>query len=299
MKIKLTVIVSFILLAGCSASYEELKKTQIKKPQTFNDYLIKEYKNKAEYEALKMHDWNSAKLYSEKALLALKGKEVLPENVTYWDLPEEKVNEINRAHENLMAVYSESKISDPHNLAIAISSLDCWSEQQEENWQTWDINKCKNDFLKSLHIIYEKITLNENSKKNLNSNLPIIEDNNKSIALVTKNKKKEIMQIIYFDFDEAVLSNVSINTLKNFIIKHHTEITKYIIVGHTDTKGTKEYNNKLSLKRAITIKNNLINQGINVENITLLGKGEELLAVPTPDEVAHPANRRAEIKISN
>ena len=74
------------------------------------------------------------------------------------------------------------------------------------------------------------------------------------------------------------------------------EITKYIIVGHTDTKGTKEYNNKLSLKRAITIKNNLINQGINVENITLLGKGEKLLAVPTPDEVAHPANRRAEIK---
>tara|TARA_Y100000590_G_scaffold143329_1_gene164510 strand:- start:4760 stop:5659 length:900 start_codon:yes stop_codon:yes gene_type:complete len=298
-KIKLTIILSLIVLAGCSASYEELKKTQIKKPQNLSEYLVKEYKNKAEYEALKMHDWNSAKLYSEKALLALKGKEVLPENVTYWDLPEEKVNEINRAHKNLMAVYSESKISDPHNLAIAISSLDCWSEQQEENWQTWDINKCKNDFLKSLHIIYEKITLNENSKKNLNSNLPIIEDNNKSIALVTKNKKKEIMQIIYFDFDEAVLSNVSINTLKNFIIKHHTEITKYIIVGHTDTKGTKEYNNKLSLKRAITIKNNLINQGINDKNITLLGKGEELLAVPTPDEVAHPANRRAEIKISN
>ena len=299
MKIKLTIILSLIVLAGCSASYEELKKTQIKKPQNLSEYLVKEYKNKAEYEALEMHDWNSAKLYSEKALLALKGKEVLPENITYWDLPEEKVNEINRAHKNLMAVYSESKISDPHNLAIAISSLDCWSEQQEENWQTWDINKCKNDFLKSLHIIYEKITLNENSKKNLNSNLPIIEDNNKSIALVTKNKKKEIMQIIYFDFDEAVLSNVSINTLKNFIKKHNTEITKYIIVGHTDTRGTKEYNNKLSLKRAITIKDNLINQGINDENITLLGKGEELLAVPTPDEVAHPANRRAEIKISN
>ena len=53
------------------------------------------------------------------------------------------------------------------------------------------------------------------------------------------------------------------------------------------------------LKRAVTLKDNLINQGINDKNITLLGKGEELLAVPTPDEVAHPANRRAEIKISN
>ena len=36
---------------------------------------------------------------------------------------------------NLMTIYKDAKVIDPLNLAIAISSLDCWSEQQEENWQ--------------------------------------------------------------------------------------------------------------------------------------------------------------------
>ena len=288
MKIKLTVIVSFILLAGCSASYEELKKTQIKKPQTFNDYLIKEYKNKAEYEAEEMHDWNSAKLYSEKALLALNGKEVLPEDITYWELSEEKVNEINQAHKNLMAVYSEAKISDPQNLAIAISSLDCWAEQQEEKWQIWDINKCKNNFLESLHLIYEKIASEQNNK-----------ESKESVTVVTKNKENELTQIIYFDFDEELLSNVSINKLKNFINKNNLIINKYIIVGHADKKGTKVYNHNLSLKRAKAVKEILLEMGINNKLITLLGKGEESPAIITLDGIAHPANRRAEIKIVN
>ena len=288
MKIKLTVIVSFILLAGCSASYEELKKTQIKKPQTFNDYLIKEYKNKAEYEAEEMHDWNSAKLYSEKALLALNGKEVLPEDITYWELSEEKVNEINQAHKNLMAVYSEAKISDPQNLAIAISSLDCWSEQQEEKWQIWDINKCKNNFLDSLHLIYEKIASEQNNK-----------ESKESVTVVTKNNDNELMQVIYFDFDEELLSNVSINKLKNFINKNNLIINKYIIVGHADKKGTKVYNHNLSLKRAKAVKEILLEMGISNKLITLLGKGEESPAIITLDGIAHPANRRAEIKPLN
>ena len=288
MKIKLTVIVSFILLAGCSASYEELKKTQIKKPQTFNDYLIKEYKNKAEYEAEEMHDWNSAKLYSEKALLALNGKEVLPEDITYWELSEEKVNEINQAHKNLMAVYSEAKISDPQNLAIAISSLDCWAEQQEEKWQIWDINKCKNNFLESLHLIYEKIASEQNNK-----------ESKESVTVVTKNNENQVMQIIYFDFDEELLSNVSINKLKNFINKNNLIINKYIIVGHADKKGTKVYNHNLSLKRAKAVKEILVEMGISDKLITLLGKGEESPAIITLDGIAHPANRRAEIRIVN
>ena len=57
-----------------------------------------------------------------------------------------------------MTIYEDAKVIDPFNLARAISSLDCWSEQQEENWQTWDIKRCKEDFLNAMHNIYEKIT---------------------------------------------------------------------------------------------------------------------------------------------
>ena len=43
---------------------------------------------------------------------------------------------------------------DPYNLAKAISSLDCWAEQQEENWQSMGYKKCRNDFLNAMHKIY-------------------------------------------------------------------------------------------------------------------------------------------------
>jgi len=116
---------------------------------------------------------------------------------------------------------------------------------------------------------------------------------------VTQNDEKEMMQIIYFDFDDSTLSQVSKNTLINFLNKNKKDLSKYIILGHTDTKGTYDYNLNLSLKRAEVVKEILLNQGIYEKNVSVLGKGENQLAVSTPDETKHPANRRAEVKILN
>ena len=107
------------------------------------------------------------------------------------------------------------------------------------------------------------------------------------------------MQIIYFDFDKFKLSTVSENKIKLFIKKNGTEINEYIIVGHTDTKGSKDYNLNLSVKRAEVVKKLLIKNNIDVSKIKVLGKGEESLAIITPDDTKHPANRRVEIKKSN
>ena len=38
-----------------------------------------------------MHDWNSAKLYSEKALQAGKGSNIYPEKINYWNIPNETI----------------------------------------------------------------------------------------------------------------------------------------------------------------------------------------------------------------
>ena len=107
------------------------------------------------------------------------------------------------------------------------------------------------------------------------------------------------MQIIYFDFDDSTLSQVSKNTLINFLNKNKNKLSRYIIFGHTDTKGAYDYNLNLSLKRAKAVKEILLNQGIFEKNVSVLGKGENQLAVSTPDETKHPANRRAEVKILN
>ena len=287
-----------LIITACSASYEKLKTVDSRTNNTFTKNLLETYKQKAEYEAEEMHDWNSAKLYSEKALNALVGAEVKPQEMTYWKLPKKHIFELTQSYNNLMIIYNEAKILDPYNLAIAISSLDCWAEQQEENWQTWDIKKCRDDFLNAMHEMYAKISDNEKNQDQQNLEDKII-NNPESVTVVTKNEKREIMQIIYFDFDEYTLSEVSLNTLKTFLDKYQNQISNYVIVGHTDTKGTNKYNLKLSLKRAKTIKTIFLQEGIEEKNINILGKGEEFLAILTADETAHPANRRVEISSSN
>ena len=301
---KLNILVSIftclLFLGGCSASYKQLSLMKEIKPQNFQDHLLTEYKKRATFEADKMHDWNSAKLYSEKALRALENDEIYPEEISYWKLPNKYVAELRIAHDNLMTIYDAAKINDPLNLARAISSLDCWSEQQEENWQIWDINSCKKDFLDSMHNIYEKIS-NKNKNEDYSKNKKEKkEDSSKNkVTVVTKNKKNDLMQIIYFDFDKFNLSDVSKNKIKLFVDKYGSEINQYILVGHTDTKGSKSYNMSLSIKRAKIVQELLLEYGIKKKSIKILGKGEESLAVNTPDETRQPANRRVEIKKTN
>ena len=296
-----------ILISACSVSYKELSDNAYTPPTKFTKYLMDSYKTKADFEAKEMHDWNSAKLYSEKALAAATGKKIKPEEVLYWKIPKDKVKELQMAYENLMIVYDNAVEQDPYNLAVAISSLDCWAEQQEENWQTWDIERCKDDFLKAMHQIYNKIQAaneeikidEEGEKEAIKSeeNLKNI-SNSDSVSVVTK-KEKEILQIIYFDFDKYNLTDVSFNSIKKFIEEYKNKIDTFLIVGHTDTKGTKKYNLKLSLKRAETVKTILISHGISSEKIKILGEGEGNLLVHTKDETKHPANRRAEISPSD
>ena len=296
--IKLFFILPILFIMGCSAAYEKVKELDTTNPKTFKQYLLYNYQKNASFEAEEMHDWNSAKLYSEKALKALNGENIYPEQITNWNLSKEKATDISLGYNNLLAVYDEAIITDPKNLAKAITSLDCWAEQEEEKWQTWDIEKCKNDFHISMHKIYKNLSnkndLKENKKQNQKKDG--IKNN---ITIVTQNEKEEVMQIIYFDFDDFSLSEVSKITLTNFINKNKIDLSRYIIIGHTDTKGRSNYNLKLSLQRAEAIKNILVNIGISDKNISVLGKGESNLAVYTPDDTKHPANRRAEIKILN
>ncbi len=277
-----------IFLSACSASYKELNNNSYTPPTKFTKYLMNVYTTKADFESKEMHDWNSAKLYSEKALVAATGNNIKPEKITYWKIPQDKIKELEISYEDLMVIYDIAIEKDPYNLAVAISSLDCWAEQQEENWQTLDIERCKNDFLKAMLQIYNKIgTINSepNSKNISNSN---------SVSVVTK-KEKEILQIIYFDFDKYSLTEVNSNLIKKFIEKYKDKIDTLLVVGHTDTKGTKEYNMKLSLKRAKAVKTFLIRLGISSEKIRILGEGESKLLIQTKDETKHLGNRRAEI----
>ena len=298
--LKLILLIPLFFLMACSAAYDQVKELDIKNPNTFQQHILNNYQIKASFEAEKMHDWNSAKLYSEKALRASSGENIYPEEIIYWKLPTEVAKDISSSYNNLLSIYDEAIIKNPKSLAKAISSLDCWAEQEEEKWQTWDIDKCKNDFHVAMHDIY-KILTEEDEKQEVAKVIEqeVEEDDTPQIVIVTENEKKEVMQIIYFDFDNSTMSEVSKNTLFNFLNKNKKKLSKYIIFGHTDTKGSSQYNMNLSIKRAESVKEVLLDQGIAPDDISILGKGENKLAIDTPDNTKHPANRRAEVKILN
>ncbi len=297
MKKNLIIIISTLLISACSASYEKLKNIENSNENTLKNHLLNAYKEKAKFEAEEMHDWNSAKLFSEKALFALDGREIKPQEIDYWKLPESSIAELKVSNNNLLKIYDKAKKIDPYNLAVAVSSLDCWAEQQEENWQTDHIKKCKNDYLQSMHIIYEKIIDKTKNNSEYSEKLST-NPNSESVTIIKKNKRNEILEIIYFDFDKSKLSDVSIKEIKNFLTKYKSKTNKYMVVGHSDRKGSNEYNLKLSLKRAEAVKKILILEGIDQEKIKVLGKGELFPVVPTKNDVSHPANRRVEISLN-
>jgi len=84
------------------------------------------------------------------------------------------------------------------------------------------------------------------------------------------------------------------NIYRSFLERQAPEI---LIVGHTDTLGSKKHNLKLSLKRAEKVRQSLIGLGVPAESIRIVGKGEEELLVRTPDNTKEPKNRRVDINV--
>ncbi|HVY08026.1 MAG TPA: OmpA family protein [Burkholderiales bacterium] len=69
------------------------------------------------------------------------------------------------------------------------------------------------------------------------------------------------------------------------------------VIGHTDSVGTAQYNDKLSLQRAERVRTEFVERGIPEESITASGRGKRELLVPTADGVAEAQNRRVEINV--
>lgn len=69
------------------------------------------------------------------------------------------------------------------------------------------------------------------------------------------------------------------------------------VAGHTDTVSSETFNDALSLKRARYIEARLRQLNLDLVAIEVVGYGERLLAVQTPDNTQEPRNRRAVVTI--
>jgi outer membrane protein OmpA-like peptidoglycan-associated protein len=69
------------------------------------------------------------------------------------------------------------------------------------------------------------------------------------------------------------------------------------VIGHTDRVGSDADNDRLSLRRAERVREDLVRMGVSPEAISVAGRGEREPLVPTADSVDEPRNRRVEINV--
>ena len=70
-----------------------------------------------------------------------------------------------------------------------------------------------------------------------------------------------------------------------------------VVIGHTDTMGTRAHNDELSKARAERMRELLVEHGIPASRIQTRGRGKRELLVQTADHVDEPRNRRVEINV--
>ncbi|HBZ20674.1 MAG TPA: OmpA family protein, partial [Bacteroidales bacterium] len=74
---------------------------------------------------------------------------------------------------------------------------------------------------------------------------------------------------------------------------------RFRIDGHTDNIGTDEYNLDLSIKRAKSVYNWLVNKGIQPSRLEYSGFGKRQPLINSTDDNSRGINRRVEVRIIN
>ena len=102
--------------------------------------------------------------------------------------------------------------------------------------------------------------------------------------------------VVYFEFDSSEIRGDDLQT----VTAHAAYLARYRnarvrLEGHTDERGSREYNIGLGERRAQTVRRALLLQGVTESQVTTVSYGEERPAAEGSDEAAYSKNRRVEL----
>lgn len=102
--------------------------------------------------------------------------------------------------------------------------------------------------------------------------------------------------VIYFDYDKAEIKSEYVSVVAAHAKFLNGNVNRKVrLEGHTDERGSREYNIGLGERRAQQVRRALMLQGVTEAQITTVSYGEERPAVSGSDEEAYGKNRRVEM----
>jgi OOP family OmpA-OmpF porin len=108
--------------------------------------------------------------------------------------------------------------------------------------------------------------------------------------------------VVFFGAGDSSLTHLGTTVVASAAAEVKADLAKVPgshvkVIGYSDTTGSKAGAQALSEKRATTVREWLVHNGVDPNSITTEGRGKADLAVPTPDHKAEPRNRRVRIVI--
>lgn len=290
---------ALMTITACSAfeghnEVEKLNKASAA-GSPFTQQLTAEYRAFANYELKNEKDYADALHFARKGLDSAAGTVVMPEPVNDWDLTANDINELSQAYGRLISAFDRgAREIIPGKSAIAQARYDCWIEEQEEvaKGEGKDV-PCKADFLAAMSEVEAALPAVMPAPAPAEEMFPA------PVTMVDGNEPlnvQEAMYLVFFDFDKSTVGEGGANVIDAVVNEINARNIRSVnIVGHTDTAGSKAYNERLANRRANAVKSELIARGVPAGIITTDARGENELLVNTADGVREPANRRAVI----
>ncbi|MCK4397131.1 OmpA family protein [candidate division WOR-3 bacterium] len=191
----------------------------------------------------------------------------------------------------------DAKTKEP--ITAAISVVDAETNKEVALLNTTDTGAYNVTLKKGTYIF--KVTPDPKEYIYQESTIPLAsgETVNKNFALLKK-EMKFVFHNILFDFDKATLRPESypvLDSIGKIMIENPTIITE--LSGHTDSRGSRSYNRRLSQRRANSARNYIIHQWrISPTRMVAKGYGEDRLIIPKArTEAEHQQNRRVEFTV--
>lgn len=269
-----------VLQSSCAFNLQSLIKREagLQGRTDFNGYLAREYLQYSR-DLANRYDWRDSDYFAQKGIMASDNQETFPEVPEAWDLDASKIEEAVIARQRLQLLLNPKvKRHLPIQLAHLTMLFDCWLSKEQKPWALGALARCKTRFLR------------------------LADEAEEYMANLKPKKKVKIVEVkepdfekfdVYFDFNSYRFNSRARRELVDILdfLESVNGDFRILLLGNTDRKGKKLYNDNLARRRVLMVKNMLMKNGVPKDVISADSFGEKVPKIITKNNKRNKYNR--------